>query len=152
MDLQPWGMRVPNCSPIAPHVPEDPWHAIGSILLNIFVCPVSCHVCYLFVLRDVLFRRLKGAKRHEHGSLTTDKHLELMRSLELSPKEQASAAMCGLWVYAFNIPQIFIVVLSSLNTELDADRACALALVILTAIFLVIENQIQRLRKDSTIN
>ncbi len=55
---------------------KDLWHRIGSGLLNIFVCLVSCHICYLFVLHDILFR-LNGTGRRERRSFIADEYLEL---------------------------------------------------------------------------
>lgn len=137
----------PSYSPIEAKA-KDLWHRIGSGLLNVFVCLVSCHICYLFVLHDILFR-LNGTGRRERRSFIAGEYLELACDSEESPKDRALVAMSGLWVYAFAIPQIFIAVLSSLHTGLDGDRACALALVILLAMFLVVERQMQGLRKDS---
>ena len=130
--------------------PMDPWRWVGSGLLNIFVSLVFCHVCYLFVLRDVLFR-LNGAERREGESLIADKHLELTHEIERSAEGRALSSMSGVWVYAFAIPQIFLAVLSNLSTGLDGDRACALALAILFASYLAVERRIQRLRQASTI-
>ena len=149
-----WLHEHSNPGPMDLHEPSNPGpmdlrHWFGSGLLNIFVCLVSCHVCYLFVLRDVLFR-LNGAERRKSGSLNADKRLTLMYESERSAERRALSSMSGLWVFSFAIPQIFVAVLSSLSTGLDGDRACAIALAILLALYLVVEKQIQRLRQDSS--
>ena len=109
----------------------------------------SCHVCSLFVLRDVIFR-LIGVERRESESLIADKHLELTHESERSAEGQALSFMSDLWVYAFVIPQIFLAVLSSRAVGLNDDKAYVFVLVILIGLCLVVEKHSQRLQQYST--
>ena len=124
-------------------------HWFGFGLFCIFVCQVSCHVCYLFVLRDVLFR-LNGAERGKSESLNADKRLTLTYESERSAERRALLSMSGFWVFSFAIPQIFVAVLSNLSRGLNGDRACGIALAILIALYSVVEKQLGRLRQDSS--
>ena len=139
-----------ECSSTFSDGPMELWQWVGSLLLNIFVCLVSCYVAYLFGLRAAIFR-LNGAERRESESIIADKHPGLTFELERLAVSRALSSMSAQWVYALGILEIYLAVSSSLITGLGGERACALALAILFALDLVVGRQVQRLRQDSTV-
>ena len=104
---------------------------INPALHSVFLGLISCHVCYLFMLRAVIIGRTKSS----------------VRAYFPSDKEKALTAMSGLWAFAFGLPQALFASLVGLGTGLSADRACGIVLLILVTLYFIVETRLQRLRK-----
>lgn len=106
-------MNSYNGSSILDGRPMDEWYYVGPVWLNVIICLVHCHVCYLYVLCD-LPCRLNRAERRE-----------------------ASSSKSSLWVHTVVIPHIIIALLSCLRA-LASDSIYEYALVILIGLWMII--------------